>query len=150
NMNGAVSATAMLEATAGWTVSPPSAPVKFDRADEQVNVSFSVIPPARARAGEARVRAVVSTPDVNSRVGYQVVEYPHIHRRHVIEPAETRVKVIDVRIAPALRVGYVMGVGDEMPAAIRQLGADVHLIEASELASGDLSRYHVIVTGVRA
>jgi len=43
-----------------------------------------------------------------------------------------------------------MGVGDEMPAAIRQLGADVHMIDASELASGDLNRYHAIVTGVRA
>ena len=54
------------------------------------------------------------------------------------------------RIAPGLRVGYVMGVGDEMPAAIRQLGADVRLLDASDLASGDLSRYNVIVTGVRA
>jgi len=47
-------------------------------------------------------------------------------------------------------VGYVMGVGDEMPTAIQQLGAEVHLIDATELASGDLSRYNVIVTGVRA
>jgi hypothetical protein len=83
-------------------------------------------------------------------VGYQVVEYPHIHRRHVVEPAVTRVKVIDVQIAPGLRVGYVMGVGDEMPEAIRQLGPDVRLLDASDLASGDLSRYNVIVTGVRA
>ncbi len=59
-------------------------------------------------------------------------------------------KVIDVRIAPGLRVGYIMGVGDEVPDAIEQLGADVHLIDALELASGDLSRYNVIVTGVRA
>ena len=43
-----------------------------------------------------------------------------------------------------------MGVGDEMPAAIQQLGAEVHLIEPRELASGDLSGYNVIVTGVRA
>jgi hypothetical protein len=43
-----------------------------------------------------------------------------------------------------------MGVGDEMPDAIQQLGADVHLIDAGELASGDLTHYNVIVTGVRA
>ena len=43
-----------------------------------------------------------------------------------IEPAQARVKVIDVRIAPGLRVGYVMGVGDAGAAgAIEQLGADV-------------------------
>jgi hypothetical protein len=43
-----------------------------------------------------------------------------------------------------------MGVGDQVPAAIEQLGAAVQLITPAELASGDLSRYHTIVTGVRA
>ena len=150
NINGAVNATASIEAPAGWSVTPPSAPVKFERADEQVTTSFKITPPARVRAGETIVRALVSAADQTSRVGYQVVEYPHIHRRHVVEAATTRIKVIDVRIAPALRVGYVMGVGDEMPSAIQQLGAEVHLLDVNELASGDLRRYNVIVTGVRA
>jgi len=150
NMTGAVNATASIEAPAGWTVAPASAPVKFERSDEEATVSFKITPKIDVRAGDYALHAVVSAEGVTSRSGYEVVEYPHIHRRHVVESAETRVKAIDVTIAPALRVGYVMGVGDEMPAAIQQLGADVHLIEASELASGDLSRYHVIVTGVRA
>jgi LmbE family N-acetylglucosaminyl deacetylase len=150
NVSGAINASAMLEAPPGWTVSPASAPLKFERSDEQVSASFKVTPPANARPGEAAVQAVVSAPNLISRAGYEVVEYPHIHRRHVVEAAATRVKVIDVRIAPGLKVGYVMGVGDEMPAAIQQLGAEVHMIDAAELASGDLSRYNVIVTGVRA
>jgi hypothetical protein len=138
---------------AGWSVSPASAPVKFERAEEQVTVSFTVTPEAGARPGEYSADATVSVDDnskTTSHTGYEIVEYPHIHRQHVIEPAHTRVKVIDVGIAPALRVGYIMGVGDEMPAAIQQLGAEVHLIDAPELSSGDLARYNVIVTGVRA
>ena len=150
NINGPVNATASIEAPAGWTVTPASAPVKFERADEQVTTSFKITPPVRARAGESMVHALVSAAGSTSRVGYQVVEYPHIHRRHVVEAAATRVKMIDVRIATGLRVGYVMGVGDEMPAAIQQLGAEVHLLDPNELASGDLRRYNVIVTGVRA
>ncbi len=153
NLPGAASTTASLKVPAGWHVSPATAPVTFERGEESVTVSFKVTPAADARAGEYSVDAVVSSLDdskVTSGAGYTVVEYPHIHRRHVVEPAHTRVKVIDVRIAPGLRVGYIMGVGDEMPAAIQQLGAEVHLIEALELASGDLARYHVIVTGVRA
>ena len=150
NVNGPVNATASLAAPAGWTVAPASAPIKFERADEQITTSFKITPPANARVGESLVKATVSAADRTSQVGYEVVEYPHIHRRHVVAAALTRVKVIDVRIAPGLRVGYVMGVGDEMPAAIQQLGADVHLLDATDLASGDLSRYNVIVTGVRA
>ena len=153
NLSGPVTARAFLRMPAGWAGSPASVPVKFERAEEQATVTFTVTPAAGAQPGEYPVEAAVSALDnstTTSTTGYEVVEYPHIHRRHVIAPAHTRVKVIDVRIAPNLRVGYVMGVGDDMPAAIQQLGADVHLIAPPELASGDLSRYNVIVTGVRA
>jgi LmbE family N-acetylglucosaminyl deacetylase len=153
NLTGAANATASLKVPAGWKVTPASAPVKFERTEEEATVSFTVTPAAGIKAGEYSVEGVVTALDdsrATSNLGYEVVEYPHIHRRHVVEAARTRVKAIDVSIAPGLRVGYIMGVGDEMPAAIQQLGADLQLIDARELASGNLSRYHVIVTGVRA
>ncbi|MEZ5420073.1 MAG: hypothetical protein R2708_22400 [Vicinamibacterales bacterium] len=37
-------------------------------------------------------------------------------------------------------MGYVMGVGDEVPQALEQLGARVELIGEDQLAWGDLSR----------
>ncbi len=43
-----------------------------------------------------------------------------------------------------------MGVGDQVPAALQQLGVNLTLIDPDELAWGDLSKYHTIVTGVRA
>ena len=43
-----------------------------------------------------------------------------------------------------------MGVGDQVPAALQQLGVNLSLIDPDELAWGDLSKYHTIVTGVRA
>jgi hypothetical protein len=50
----------------------------------------------------------------------------------------------------ARTVGYVMGAGDEVPQALEQLGCDVKLLTAGDLARGDLSKYDAIVTGVRA
>jgi hypothetical protein len=55
-----------------------------------------------------------------------------------------------VKIAPDVKVGYVMGVGDKVPDAIEQLGASVQLLDSDMLASGDLSRFNVIMLGVRA
>ena len=43
-----------------------------------------------------------------------------------------------------------MGVGDQVPPAIEQLGAKVEMIGADDLAWGNLSRFDAIVTGVRA
>ncbi len=67
-----------------------------------------------------------------------------------MEPAETSLKVLDVKTVPNLSVGYIVGVGDQVPAAIEQLGARVTFIEPDELAWGDLSKYDAIITGVRA
>jgi hypothetical protein len=44
----------------------------------------------------------------------------------------------------------VMGVGDQVPPAIEQLGATVHMLTETDLATGDLDRFDAIVTGVRA
>jgi len=97
------------------------------------------------------LRAVVTGPSqVTYTNGYQEIEYPHVQRRQVIKPAETALKVVDVKIIPNLSVGYINGVGDQVPQAIEQLGAKLSFIDQDELAWGDLSKYDVIVTGVRA
>jgi hypothetical protein len=55
-----------------------------------------------------------------------------------------------VKLPPKLKVGYIMGTGDEIPTVLRGLGMDINLISPQELASGDLSRYDTIVIGIRA
>jgi hypothetical protein len=60
------------------------------------------------------------------------------------------VRGIDVKVAPGLSVGYVMGIGDDVPSGIAQLGAKVALLGEQDLASGDLRRFDAIVTGTRA
>jgi hypothetical protein len=96
------------------------------------------------------VSAVVREGGVSYAQGYQVVEYPHTTRRHVLRAPEVQVNVLDVRVKPNLTVGYVMGVGDEVPQALEQLGAKVEFLSEDQLAFGDLGRYDVIMTGVRA
>jgi hypothetical protein len=58
--------------------------------------------------------------------------------------------VIEVQPVTRLTVGYIMGVGDLVPPALVQLGATVDLLTPEQLAYGDLSRYDVVMTGVRA
>ena len=134
----------------GWRATPERVPVRFTRQDEEQTVRFAVTPGAAAGPGEYRVRAVAGSLGQRFTQGYQVVAYPHTGRRHLINASEALMKVIDVEVAPDLTVGYVKGSGDEMPVAMEQLGARVEMIDADQLAWGDLSRYNVIVTGVRA
>lgn len=150
---GAAQASVRLQLPAGWTSSPATAPLSFQAEDEALTVRFMVTVPATVKTGAYEVRALATSPAAAGAAfdqGYQEIEYPHIERRQVIKPAHTDLKVIDVKTTPGIRVGYIVGAGDQVPAALEQLGAKVSFIQPDELAWGDLSKYDVIVTGVRA
>ena len=145
----AAEGSVLLALPEGWTAAPSSIPVRLSREDESRTVRFSVSA-GGAAAGEYAVSAMVENAGERFERGYQVIEYPHIERRHIGRPAAGTFQVIDVAIAPDLVVGYIEGVGDAVPPAIEQLGAHLEFIDADDLAWGDLSRFDVIVTGVRA
>jgi LmbE family N-acetylglucosaminyl deacetylase len=149
NGKGAVTGQVRLNAPSGWTAPAPQT-VSFTREDESQTVRFVLRPNAKTPLGQYVVKSVATVDAQTFDTGFQVVEYPHIRRRQLELPAEVDVKVMDVRLAPNLDIGYVMGTGDEVPAALRGLGATVELLDADELAWGDLSRYNAIFIGVRA
>jgi LmbE family N-acetylglucosaminyl deacetylase len=147
---GAAQGEVSLDLPSGWSATPNVAPVDFAREDAAETVRFAVKPAPGAKPGQYDVKAVVRAGAESFDQGYQVVEYPHIRRHHLVVPAAARIKLIDVKVVPGLRVGYVMGVGDQVPPAIAQLGAQVDMLDADALAWGNLGQYDAIVTGVRA
>ena len=78
-----------------------------------------------------------------------VIDYEHIPTQTLFPPARVTVVRADVKLL-SRQIGYVMGAGDEVPGALRQIGAEVTLLAPGDLARGDLSRFDAIVTGVRA
>lgn len=149
---GGGTAQVELETPQGWRATPAAAPATFTREDEARTVRFTVAQASGARlsAGHLVVKAHVGEGGTVYDRGYQVVEYPHTTRRHVLRDPVVTVKPIDLKVKPNLRVGYVMGVGDQIPAALEQIGAKVEYLDADQLAWGNLGRYDVVMTGVRA
>ena len=139
-----------LRLPSGWTVTPSQQTLKFLRQDESQTVRFQVRAAANSVPGEYHVGAVVSAGGATFERGFQTIEYPHIRRQHIYHDADVTLKVLNVKVASNLSVGYIVGVGDEVPAAIEQLGVKVEFITPEDLAWGNLSRFSTIVTGVRA
>lgn len=78
------------------------------------------------------------------------VDYPHIEPVPLYRDAEVRVERFPLRVDRGRRVGYVMGSGDRVPEAIRQMGLEVEMLGPERLASGSLEGLDVVVLGVRA
>lgn len=143
--------TVRLVAPEGWSVSPVEAAFAVSGEGGERSFAFEVRPAGGVEPGEHVFRAEVAT-DGGRRFteGFQILDYEHIERAALFSPAEARVGVVPVRIAEGLRVGYVMGTGDDGPEAIRQLGADVTLLTPDAVRAGAFDAYDVVVVGVRA
>jgi hypothetical protein len=110
-------------------------------------VRFYVTPPEAASAVEAR--AVASAGGRQVTAGVLVIDYPHIPPQTLFPAAGARLVRSDVKVL-SKRVGYIMGAGDEVPEALRQIGCEVTLLSPEDLVRADLGRFDAIVTGVRA
>lgn len=145
----------------GWPL-PKTTPFNFTSAGERATQSYAFTVPRGARAGAYNVGsfAATSLPDRRLRqpqlppshtfgLTRRVITYPHIQTHYYYTNAEATVRVFDLNVAP-VRVGYIMGSGDEVPEAIRRMGLTVTLLDETQLATGNLSRFDTIVVGVRA
>ncbi|PYS41742.1 MAG: GlcNAc-PI de-N-acetylase, partial [Acidobacteria bacterium] len=144
---GAVNGEVRLVLPAGWSVAPSSRPLSFTQQGEKAALQFTVS--VAAAAGDYVVQAVAKSGDQEFKSGYTTIAYPHIETRYVYSPAQSTVEVLDVATTIS-SAGYVEGTGDAIPDGLRQLGINVTMLSPKDIATADLSKFPVIVLGVRA
>jgi hypothetical protein len=136
------------EVPSGWKVQPNSEPVDFSKQGEH-STNFKVMPDG-AKEGRYHVSALVQAGGRDFKQGYSLVTRPDIGGFFYYQPAVQRASVVDVKVPPGLKVGYIMGAGDDIPTVLRQIGLDVTLLTPEDVAGGNLQRFGTIVLGIRA
>jgi len=106
----------------------------------------------RVSAGDAdfKIQAVAEYAGREYTEGYEVIAHRDNEPRHLYRPATMAVRGVDVKVAPNLSVGYIMGVGDEIPKALEQIGVKVTMLSENDLASGNLDQFDAVLIGIRA
>ena len=148
-LSGSNTATVRLSAPSGWQVEPASQRITLGKVGEVKNSEFRVIPSA-GREGRFQIKASLDFQGKTYSDGYTVVTRDDLDTFYYYQPAVQKVSVVDVKVPTNLKVGYLMGAGDDIPEVLRQVGLDVTLIPPEKIASEDLSRYGTIVLGIRA
>jgi LmbE family N-acetylglucosaminyl deacetylase len=133
----------------GWTSSPAAQEFVFNRAGERATHRFTVTAPS-IQEKQHRIEAVASAGGRDYTEGYDLIDYRDLGLQYLYSPSVAEIRGIEVKTVPDLKVGYVMGVGDQVPDGIRQLGYQVTLLGTNDLATADLKQYDAIVTGTRA
>jgi LmbE family N-acetylglucosaminyl deacetylase len=138
-----------LELPDGWRSEPGQLAVHFARREDKQDFQFKVFP-AGLQEGRAKIRAVLEAEGEKFSEGYTLVTREDLGSFYYYQPAVQRVSMVDVQVPRDLKIGYIMGAGDDIPTVLKQLGMDVTLIPAEKLATEDLRAYGTIVLGIRA
>jgi hypothetical protein len=149
NLTREVHGVLRLELPEGWRSDPAQVAVDLEQRGEKQDFQFKVFT-AGLQEGRATVRAVLESDGEKFSEGYTLVAREDLGSFYYYQPARQRVSIVDVQVPHDLKVGYIMGAGDDIPTVLKQVGMDVTMIPAEKLAGEDLSQYGTIVLGIRA
>jgi LmbE family N-acetylglucosaminyl deacetylase len=140
-------AAVQIQCPAGWTVAEGSQNVFFKRRGEEKTLVFHVTP--GGTVSEGALSAVAHVGDRTYNYELITIKYDHIPQQSVLMPATVKASRIDMQVT-AKNVGYLMGAGDDIPAALRQMGCNVTLLEDKDFTTDRLASFDAVVVGVRA
>ncbi len=148
NVKGAARGTIQLELPEGWKSEPASAEFATAADGQDQSATFQVTP-ANLRQQPYKITAIAEYDGKQYQEGYEVTGYTGLRPYFLYRPATHKTSGVDVTVAPNLKVGYVMGSGDDVPASLEHLGIKATFLAPADLAGGDLAKYDVILLGVR-
>ena len=153
-----VTGTLALTLPPGWTSTPASQSFTLAAKDAEQTVEFRVQPGPAAAAGKTELRAVATVAPLSEGEGpgmrqysrgIQQIIYPHIPTQTLFPEAVAPLVKLELK-RRGQNVAYLMGAGDEVPEALRQIGYSVTLLEAKDLTAARLKQYDALVVGIRA
>ena len=149
NVKGPAAGTVKLDLPPSWTSQPMSAPFSLNADGEDRSLTFTVHP-THLTEQSFNISAIAEYNGKQYREGYTLAGYPGLRSSYLYKPAVYRTSGVNVAVAPNLKVAYIMGSGDEVPSSLEHLGIKPLLLAPSDIATGNLAQYDVILLGVRS
>ncbi len=131
---------------AGWKSNQDAAKTITLAAGEEKIITVTITP-QDGNTGKAQL--FFESGENKFDKGIRRIAYDHIPPQFMLVPCEIKLVKAEVKIT-STRIGYIPGAGDDVAAALSQIGYDVHILSDEYLSSGDLSSFSAIITGIRA
>jgi hypothetical protein len=147
NAKGPAKGTLRLDLPQGWNAPQEEFATAKDGDDQSLSLHVT---PGRLEEKPYTLTAVATYDGHEYKEGYHAVGYSGLRPYNLYRASTYRTSGLDVKVAPDLNVGYIVGAGDEVPQALENLGIKVHFLTSEDLASGNLSKFDAIILGVRA
>ena len=148
NLDGAPGGTLHLQLPSNWQDEPDQLQLTLAKRGDQRDSTFTVRPASLMEERE-EIRALLDAAGLRYTEGYTLVTREDLGTAYYYQPALQRVSIVEVKVPKDLKLGYIMGAGDDIPTVLEQIGMNVTVIPAEKLATEDLGKYQTIVLGIR-
>jgi LmbE family N-acetylglucosaminyl deacetylase len=139
--------TVQLDAPDGWMVKPATQPFRLSTSGERARFTFSVTAPARLGTAPLGASVMIN----GRRFDQQRVEVRYEHLPVEVLQPPARANAVSLELATrGHRVGYIPGAGDEVPAALEDMGYEVISLTGAELTPERWGGLDAVVIGIRA
>lgn len=148
SVKGPAKGSLKLDLPAGWTSDPAVAPFETTSYNDELIVNFNITPKG-VQEKPYTITAVAESGGKTFREGFEMAGYVGVRPYPFYRPSTYQTTGVDLKIAPGLKVAYIMGTGDDVPQSLENLGIHVTMLSAQDISSADLSSYDAIVLGIR-
>jgi LmbE family N-acetylglucosaminyl deacetylase len=130
-----------------WRSEPASISIELSKRGEEQTKSFLVYPSKQESTGT--LKAVLKIGDNVCDKSLKTIAYDHIPTQTLLPTAAASVSRIDLKREGSV-IGYIKGAGDDVPAALRNMGYEVWEMKNEEITADNLKRLDAVILGVRA
>ncbi len=110
---------------------------------DEVKVEITLTPAEAVQNGEIAIQfAGKQMQSMNT------IEYDHIPTQVWFPAAKSKLVYVDIE-KRGNKLGYILGAGDVVPDALRDIGYQVDILEEADLDLENLQQYDAILTGIR-
>jgi LmbE family N-acetylglucosaminyl deacetylase len=136
-----------LKLPSGWKSEPASHSFELKAKGQEKTFDFTVYTAEQNITDSIKAIAEINGKEYNN--GQVNIRYDHIPAQMLLPQAAVRTIKLDLK-KKGESIGYIMGAGDEVPTALRQIGYKVTFLKEDNLQPEKLKAYDAIITGIRA
>ena len=125
NVKGPAKGTVKLDLPQGWSAPQQEFATAKDGDDQALK--FQVTPAGLMEKAYA-ITAVATYDGHDYKEGYHTIGYQGLRPYNLYRASTYRTTGTDVKVAPDLNIGYIVGAGDEIPESLVNLGINVHFL----------------------
>ena len=142
-----IQGTLSLEIPEGWKSKPSEYLIDISKKSELKNYLFNVYSSNKNSLGT--IKPIINSNNEKYSNQLITIDYPHIPKQFIVKPSFSKVFEVDLK-NNVNKVGYLMGVGDKIPEALKNIGIEVVEIDPSELILENIADFKTIIIGIRA